>query len=143
MSYNDLSLADEYLQSSQRQTKTYFWVSKETSREYKLNAKNALRFTFNLPPEFIASRNPKYIVIEEVKATFKNQLVGDVLCHASFIHRDYYLDHACCFVNEQANKDTAKYEYNSNRADFQLWYTDLHGNLVDMDGFVFRALLIY
>ena len=126
-----------------RQTKTYYWVSKETSREYKLNARNALRFSYKLPPEFIASRNPKWIVIEECKATFKKQLVGDVLLHASFIHRDYFLDHACCFVNEEANKDTAKYEYNSTTPDFQLWFTDLHGNLVEMDGFVFRALLIY
>ena len=126
-----------------RQTKTYYWVSKETSREYKLNARNALRFSYKLPPEFIASRNPKWIVIEECKGIFKNQLVGDVLLHASFIHRDYYLDHACCFVNEEANKDTAKYEYNSTTPDFQLWFTDLHGNLVEMDGFVFRALLIY
>ena len=134
---------NEIIPNANKITKTYFWVSKETSREYKLNAKDALRFTFNLPPEFIASRNQKWIVIEECKATFKKQLVGDVLLHASFIHRDYYLDHACCFVNEEANKDTAKYEYNSNRADFQLWFTDLHGNLVDMDGFVFRSLLIY
>ena len=125
------------------QTKTYFWVSKETSHEYALNCPDALRFTFKLPPEFISSRNKKWIIIEECKATFKNQLVGDVLLHADFIMRDYYLDHACCFVNEQANKDTAKYEYNSTRPEFKLWFTDLHGKLVDMDGFVFRSLLIY
>ena len=119
-------------------TKTYFWVSKETS---KSNADNT--FTCTFPPEFIASKNKKYIVIEECKATFKNQLVGNVILHASFIHRDHYLDHACCFVNEEANKDTAKYEYNSNIATFTLWFTDLHGELVDMDGFVFRSLLIY
>ena len=124
-------------------TKTYFWVSKETSREYKLGATNALRFSFKLPPEFVASRNPKYIVIEECKAIFKSQLVGDVLLHADFILRDKYLDSACCFVNEEANKDTAKYEYNSSKSEFQLWFTDLHGNLVEMDGFVFRSLLIY
>ena len=92
-----------------------------------------MAFTYEFPPEFIASRNPKWIVIEECKATFKNQLVGNVLLHASFIHRDHYLDHACCFVNEEANKDTAKYEYNSNVARFELWFTDLHGEPVDME----------
>ena len=124
-------------------TKTYFWVSKETSLEHKAGVPDRGIYTFEFPPELVASRNPKWIVIEECKAIFKNQLVGDVLLHASFIHRDHYLDHACCFVNEQANKDTAKYEYNSNVARFELWFTDLHGELVDMDGFVFRSLLIY
>ena len=129
--------------SSFNDTKTYFWVSKETSREYLSGAADTRKFTFTFPPEFVASRNPKWIVIEECKAIFKNQLVGDVLLHADFIHRDHYLNYACCFVNEEANKDTAKYEYNSNIATFTLWFTDLHGELVDMDAFVFRSLLIY
>ena len=125
-------------------TKTYFWVSKETSREYLSGIENSNNFTFTFPPEFVASRNPKWIVIEECKATFKNQLVGDVVLHADFIHRDHYLDYSCCFVNEEANKDTAKYEYdNTTDPTFKLWFTDLHGELVDMDAFVFRALLIY
>ena len=126
----------------QSTSKTYFWVSKETSKQ-AIDGKETLVYTYEFPPEFIASRNPKWIVIEECKAILKNHLVGDVLLHASFIHRDHYLDHACCFVNEEANKDTAKYEYNSNIAKFELWFTDLHGEPVDMDGFVFRSLLIY
>ena len=124
-------------------TKTYLWVSKETSQEHKKGDESAQRFTFTFPPEFVASRNPKWIIIEECKAIFKNQLVGDVVLHADFIHRDHYLDYACCFVSEEANKDTAKYEYNTNVATFTLWFTDLHGEMVDMDGFVFRSLLIY
>ena len=123
-------------------TKTYFWVNKEGSKEV-LSGKDSYVFTYEFPPEFIASRNPKWIVIEECKAIMKDQLVGDVLQHASFIHRDHYLDHACCFVNEEANKDTAKYEYNSNISKFELWFTDLHGEMVAIDGFVFRSLLIY
>ena len=124
-------------------TKTYFWVSKYTSDEVKNGKTDSQTFTFTFPPEFIASRNQKWIVIEECKAIFKNQLVGDVLLHADFIHRDHFLDYACCFVNEEANKDTAKYEYNSTKAVFKLWFTDLHGEIVDMDAFIFRALLIY
>ena len=123
-------------------TKTYYWVNKEGSKEV-LSGKDSYIFTYEFPPEFIASRNPKWIVIEECKAIMKDQLVGDVLLHASFIHRDHYLDHACCFVNEEANKDTAKYEYNSNISKFELWFTDLHGEMVAIDGFVFRSLLIY
>ena len=135
---------NEIIPNANKISKTYFWVSKETSREYKLNAKDALRFTFNLPPEFIASRNQKWIVIEECKATMKDALVGDVILHADFIHRDHYLDYACCFVNEEANKDTAKYELDAQiRSTFKLWFTDLHGEIVDLDAFVFRALLIY
>ena len=125
-------------------TKTYFWVAKFTSEEIKNGKMDSKVFTFKFPPEFIASRNSKWIVIEECKAIFKNQLVGDVLLHADFIHRDHYLDYSCCFVNEEANKDTAKYEYdNTTDATFKLWFTDLYGELVDMDAFVFRALLIY
>ena len=130
-------------QTPTRWTKTYFWVSKETSQEFK-SGKDSQQFTFNFPPEFVASRNPKWIVIEECKATMKDALVGDVILHADFIHRDHYLDYACCFVNEEANKDTAKYELDSQiRQSFKLWFTDLHGEIVDMDAFVFRALLIY
>ena len=123
--------------------KTYFWVSKETSKEHINGDEESKTFTFTFPPEFVASKNNKYIVIEECKAIFKNQLVGDVILHADFIYRDHYLDYACCFVNEEANKDTAKYEYNSTVPTFTLWFTDLHGELADMDAFVFRALLIY
>ena len=125
-------------------TKTYYWASKETSLEHQVNLPDRGIYTFEFPPELIASRNPKWIVIEECKATMKDALVGDVLLHADFIHRDHYLDYACCFVNEEANKDTAKYELDSQiRQSFKLWFTDLHGEIVDMDAFVFRALLIY
>ena len=118
--------------------KTYFWLSKETAV-----SENSDHYTFNFPPEFIASRNAKHIVIEECKATFKSQLVGDVIMHADFIHRDHYLDHACCFVYED-RRDLAKYEYDSStKQTFRIWFTDLHGDIVEIDAFVVRALLIY
>ena len=125
-------------------TKTYFWVSKETSLEHKVGLTDRGIYTFEFPPELVASRNPKWIVIEECKATLKDALVGDVILHADFIHRDHYLDYACCFVNEEANKDTAKYELDSQlHKTFKLWFTDLHNDIVEMDAFVFRSLLIY
>lgn len=110
------------------ETKTYFWV-------------NQLENKF--PPEFISSKNKKFIVVEECKAILKDSLVGDVILHADFIHRDHYLDYACCFVNEEANRETAKYEYNSQKQDFKLWFTDLKGNTVNIDAFALRLLLIF
>lgn len=112
------------------ETKTYFWVN---------------QFENKFPPEFIASRNKKWIVVEECKAQYKGSLVGDVILHADFIQRDHYMDYACCFINEEANRDTAKYEYNSTKQTFKLWFTDLKGNSVDndIDAFALRLLLIY
>ena len=108
--------------------KTYFWISKETctqsaacsaaahdsacsaaAHDSACSAAQACVYSAMLPPEFIACRNPKWIVIEECKATFKSALVGDVIMHADFIQRDHYLDYACCFVNED-RRDLAKYE---------------------------------
>ena len=52
----------------QTTAKTYYWLSKETSKEHLEGKTDTKRFTFMFPPEFIASRNPKWIVIEECKA---------------------------------------------------------------------------
>jgi hypothetical protein len=112
------------------QSKTYFWT-------------NQLNNVF--PPEFIASKNQRYIVVEQCKATYKDQLVGDVIMHADFIQRDHYMDYACCFVNEQPNRDTAKYEFKNtgNKNSFNIWFTDLYGNNIEVDAFALRLLLIY
>lgn len=109
-------------------TKTYFWTNKLEN---------------NFPPEFIASRNKKWIVVEECKATLKDVLVGDVIMHADFILRDHYMDYSCCFVNEEANRDAAKYEYSSYKSNFKLWFTDLKGNNVEIEAFALRMLLIF
>lgn len=116
--------------SEAKQTKTYFWVN---------------QFENTFPPEFIASKNKKWIVVEECKAQYKGSLVGDVILHADFVIRDHYMDYACCFINEEANRDTAKYEYTSSRQTFRLWFSDLKGNSVDadIDAFALRLLLIY
>jgi len=109
-------------------TKTYFWTNKLENE---------------FPPEFIASKNKKYIVVYQCKAVLKDVLVGDVIMHADFITRDGYMDRACCFVNEDPNRDTAKYEYVINRQKFKLWFTDLKNNPVEIDTFALRLLLIY
>ena len=110
------------------QTKTYFWTNQMEN---------------DFPPEFIASRNQKWIVVEECKATYKDVLVGDVIMHADFIQRDHYMDYACCFVNEEANRNTAKYEYNNYQPKFKIWFTDLKGNNVEIEAFALRLLLIF
>ena len=57
------------------QTKTYLWTnSKET----------------NFLPEFISSRNRKWIVVEQCKALYNQKLIGDFVMHADFIERDHY-----------------------------------------------------
>lgn len=109
-------------------TKTYMWV-------------NTLNNEF--PPDFISSRNKRYIIVEQCKATYNDKLIGDVVMHADFIERDHYLDYACCFVNEQPNKDTAKYSYMGYKKDFHLWFTDMRMNKVNVDCFMLRLLLIY
>ena len=109
-------------------TKTYYWTDKIDNE---------------FPPDFITSKNKRYIIVEQVKALYNNKLIGDVLLHADFIERDHYLDYACCFVNEQPNKDTAKYEYKGYKKNFRLWFSDMKGNKVDVDAFILRLLLIY
>ena len=113
---------------NQVQTKTYFWTD---------------RLANKFPPEFSSSRNRKWVVVQGCKATLKDKLVGDVILHADFIERDHYLDYACCFVNEEASRDVAKYEIINNRPDFNLWFTDLENNKVDIEAFALRLLLIY
>ena len=109
-------------------TKTYYWTNtKENS----------------FPPDFIASKNERYIVVEQCKALYNQKLIGDIILHADFIERDHYMDYACCFVNEQPNRDTAKYEYLGYKSKFNLWFTDMAGNKVDVDCFMLRLLLIY
>lgn len=117
-----------YLNMTTNITKTYYWTDKVDNE---------------FPPDFVASKNKRYIIVEQVKALYNNKLIGDVLLHADFIERDHYLDYACCFVNEQPNKDTAKYEYKGYRKGFTLWFSDMKGNKVDVDAFILRLLLIY
>lgn len=114
--------------ASEKITKTYLWV-------------NQLENEF--PPDFMASKNKRFIVVEQCKALYNDKLIGDIILHADFIERDHYLDYACCFVNEQPNRDTAKYEYKGYKKNFKLWFTDMNLNPVDVDSFCLRLLLIY
>ena len=72
---NSFKLTQSEMEPPIIQNKTYFWVN---------------QFNNKFPPEFIASKNKKYIVIEQCKAKYKDVLVGDVIMHADFIIRDHY-----------------------------------------------------
>lgn len=108
--------------------KTYFWTNTKQN---------------TLPAEFVGSKNRKWIVVEECKATLNDTLIGDVIMHADFIQRDHYLNYSCCFVNEEANRDTAKYEIINYQPTFKVWFTDLEQNPVEPQAFTLRLLLIY
>jgi hypothetical protein len=109
-------------------TKTYFWT-------------NMMENYF--PPDFVASRKQRFIIVEQCKAKYNNTLIGDIIMHSDFIERDHYLDYSCCFVNEQPNKDTAKYNYLGYKPNFNIWFTDMKMNIVNVDDFCLRLLLIY
>ena len=125
---NEFGAQRERSAAERTMTKTYFWT-------------NTLENEF--PPDFMASQNTRYIVVEQCKALYSGKLIGDIVLHADFIERDHYLDYACCFVNEQPNRDTAKYEYKGYRKNFKLWFTDMKQNAIDVDCFMLRLLLIY
>lgn len=109
-------------------TKTYLWTN---------------TLTTDFPPEFVGSKNNRYIVVEQCKAIYNNSLVGDVILHADFIERDHYCDYACCFVNEDPNRKTAKYEYLGTKPSFKVWFTDMNLKPVEVQSFMLRLLLIY
>ena len=110
--------------------KTYLWTN---------------TYETQFPQDFLASKNKKFIVVEQCKASYKHVLVGDVILHANFIQRDHYMNYACCFVNEEPNRETAKYEIYSFQPSFKVWFSDMAGNDVsnDVDNFALRLLLIY
>lgn len=94
------------------------------------------------PPEFIASRNKKYVIVRNCKVLFNKALVGDVELHADFIHVDHYNNYFVNYVDD-IKYDPCKYEYLSNFPNFNIWFTDMKGNIIKPDSFKVRLLLIY
>ena len=97
------------------------------------------------PPEFVSAIGEKYIEVRLCWATVNNILVGDLMLHADFIKRDTYLDHFVNIVNVINNGASPdKYSYpECSSKDFNVWFTDLKGNKVDVDAFVLKLLLVY
>ena len=97
------------------------------------------------PPEFVSAIGEKYIEVRLCWATVNNTLVGDLMLHADFIKRDAYLDHFVNIVNViNGGASPDKYAYpECSSKDFNVWFTDLKGNRVDVDAFVLKLLLVY
>lgn len=98
--------------------------------------------TTMFPPDFVNSKNKKYIQFRWCRALWKDKLVGDISIHSDFICRDRYMDSMICFINDEQGK-YEKYEYNSTSRSFNVWFKDIHGNTVEPDAFCLKLLLIY
>ena len=107
---------------------------------------NTLESTF--PPEFVAARGKKYIVVRYCCATIGEEAYQpyDLALHASFIMRDAYMDHFVdiCNVIDSGSKPS-KYLYPENGPKtFKVWFTTITGDPVDLPiDFVLKLLLIY
>ena len=103
------------------------------------------QFETELPPEFVNAIGRKFIEVRLCWGTVDNYLVGDLMLHADWIKRDYYLDHFVNIVNViNGGGHPDKYEV----SDFpikkiKIWFTDLKGNVVVPDAFVLKLLLMY
>jgi hypothetical protein len=101
-----------------------------------------------LPIEFISSKNPKYIVVQNCRCVYANDtgyeyLTADIQVHADFIERDQYLDSFVCFTNTIMTK-YKKWEVKNPRQNMKVWFTDMEGNLMNnIKSFVLELLLIY
>ena len=107
---------------------------------------NTLESTF--PPEFVAARGKKYIVVRYCVVTIGDDayMPYDLCLHADFICRDDYLDHFVDIVNVIDNgSKPSKYEYPENAPKkFKVWFTDINNNPINLPiDFVLKLLLIY
>ena len=99
------------MEQTQTPTKRYF-VTSETGNKF--------------PPEFINSRNRKYIVVRNCKVLFEKAIVDDVELHADFVKVDHHKNHFVNFVND-LKFDPCKYEYFGQYPYFTIWFTDMKG----------------
>ena len=113
--------------STQRQIKTYFHTQDKE---------------FELPLEFITSKNDKYIVVQYVSAVYKDFLVGDLCFHSDIVQRNSYCDSFVMMANKQQTK-YRKYKFIGNQRKYRAWFTDLLGNPIEPEAFMISFLLIY
>ena len=116
-------------------TKTYFYVQGAGDSPSK-------HYERKWPHEFVFSKNPKFVHVIHCRCLFSNAMVGDVMLHASFVERDNYLDSFICFTNTILTK-YKKYEVTRPKETFKIWFTDLNGNLINVQQFVLELMLEY
>ena len=114
-------------QRQQQQIKTYFHTQDKE---------------FELPLEFITSKNDKYIVVQYVSAVYKDFLVGDLCFHSDIVQRNAYCDSFVMMANKQQTK-YRKYKFIGNQRKHRAWFTDLLGNSIEPEAFMISFLLIY
>ena len=112
--------------------------SMEVTKTYLIT--NTLETSF--PPDFLNSKNKKYIQFRWCRGLWKGKLVGDISLHADFICRDRYMDSMVCYINDDQGK-YEKYEYNSTSRKFKVWFKDIKGNPVEPEAFTLKLMLIY
>ena len=91
------------------------------------------KFENKFPKDFIASRNKKYIIVQDCRCMMGGSMPANVELHASFIKRDAFCDHFVMFCNDNAIKKYKKYEYTSHDPSFTVWFTDLYGKRFQPD----------
>ena len=111
----------------QQPKKTYFYA-------------NTLEF--NLPTEFIVSRNKRYIHVINCRCLYEDCLVGDAELHASFVQRNNYFDGFITYTNTYLVK-YKKYEFTGTNPYVRVWFTDMDGNKIDVDKFKLELMLEY
>ena len=47
----------------------------------------------DFPPEFVGSKNKRFIVIEQCKAIDNDTLIGDIILHVDFIEREQSINY--------------------------------------------------
>ena len=97
---------------------------------------------FELPIDFISSKNDKYIVVQYCAATYKDYLTGDLCLHSNLVQRDDYLNGFIMLCNKRQTK-YRKYKYLGTQRRLRIWFTDISGNEIEPDAFILSMLLIY
>lgn len=109
-----------------------------TKRYYHTQSKD-----FILPDDFVYSRNKKYIVVQYCGAVVNQHIVGDLMVHSDIVEFMPFCDHFIMLANRRQTK-YRKYEcLNNTKKEYRLWFTDMKGNVIEPESFIFSCLLIY
>lgn len=87
------------------------------------------------PPEFVNSRNDRYISFQYCRATCNDYLDGETEVHCSFVPRDEYCDSLVWYANLSVPDDNRKYKYTLSHSDFRVWFTNTTGEIIEPDNF--------
>lgn len=98
------------------------------------------QFNNNFPTNFVTAKGKKHISVRYCRCVFKDYIVADIELHASFVRRDDYFNGFVCFANTLLTK-YRKYEYESSKPEFRIWFTNMDGEAVDVQKFKLEMTL--